>query len=169
MAGPLNFKRLFEGNVLTKIPVCARVRVLSGHLLLLLLWSQHWCEYPEGDVTASQAACTQPVSIDTCQTAKQSLVQLCLPVEGVVLRGQRGYTISTVASATNYLLSSNLLSAPLYYSRLKMRRKHPQEGLMTTWPVRGDDLGNHSLPSFSFLPVSNSNGPLYMNLSIFTH
>lgn len=171
MAGPLNFKGLFEGNVLTEMPVCMRVcvRVLRSRLLLLLPWSRHWCEYPEGDVTASQAACTQPVSIETCQTAKQSLIQLCLPVEGVVLRGRRGYTISTAASATNYLLSSNLLYVHLYYSRWKMRRKRPQEGLMTTWPVRGDDLGNHSLPSFSFLPVSNSNGPLYMNVSIVTH
>lgn len=171
MAGALNFKGLSESNVLTKMPVCvcACACVLRGRLLLLLPWSRHWCEYPEGDVTASQAACTQPVSIETCQTAKQSLIQLCLPVKGVVLRGWRGYTISTAASATNYLLSPNLLYVHLYYSRWKMRRKHPQEGLMITWPVRGDDLGNHSLPSFSFLPASNSNGPLYVNLSIFTY
>lgn len=92
------------------VRVCVCKCVLRGLLLLLLPWSWHWCEYPEGDVTASAAACTQrsPVSIETCQTAKQSAVQLCLRVEGVVFwGGWRSYTISTAPPATNYRLRSN--------------------------------------------------------------
>lgn len=61
-----------------------------------------------------------------------------------------------------------ICSMPIY-SRWKIRRKRLQEGLMTTWPVRVDKLGNRSLLSFRFLPVSNSNGPLNINLPIFTH